>query len=164
MTLVTVHVQEDLRGLMKIVSDPHQRTRELANVMDCDHSTIVRHLLSMYEVKKSGVWGPHALSDNHKNSGWSYLHLCLLIIDWLVNIDHSCPVLLLVEPEQKATPLTKTCAHPQKIILCILWNSEGVLYYELHPRCVTITADIHFQQLRLAEATQEENDQQDCVN
>ena len=59
--LVTLHVQEDLRSLMKTVlstlihNNPRQCTRELANVMNCDHSTIVRHLQSMGEVKKSGV-------------------------------------------------------------------------------------------------------------
>ena len=65
LTLVTLHVQEDLRCLMK--NDPRQRTRELANVMNCDHSTIVRHLHSMGKVKKSGVCVPQALSQNHKN-------------------------------------------------------------------------------------------------
>ena len=50
-----------------IHNDPRQRTRELANVMNCDHSTIVRHLHSMGMVKKSGEWVPHALSPNHKN-------------------------------------------------------------------------------------------------
>ena len=54
--------------LNKIYNDPRQRTRELANVMNCDDSTIVRHLYSMENVfKKSGVWVPHALSQNHKN-------------------------------------------------------------------------------------------------
>ncbi|KAJ4437708.1 hypothetical protein ANN_17853 [Periplaneta americana] len=47
--------------------DPRQCTRELANVMNCDHSTIVRHLHSMGKVKKSGIWVPHALIQNHKN-------------------------------------------------------------------------------------------------
>ena len=46
---------------------PRQCTRELANVMDCDHSTIVRHLHSKGKVKKSGVWVMYALSQNHKN-------------------------------------------------------------------------------------------------
>ena len=46
-------------------------------------------------------------------------------------------------------------ATPQ-IMLCIWWNSEGVLYNELCPRSVTITADIYCQQLRrLADAIQE---------
>ena len=40
-----------------IHNDPHQcrPTRELANVMNCDHSNIVRHLHSMIKVQKSGV-------------------------------------------------------------------------------------------------------------
>ena len=50
-----------------IHNDPRQCTREVANVMNCDHYTIVRHLHSMGEVQKSGVWVPHALSQNHKN-------------------------------------------------------------------------------------------------
>ena len=39
-----------------IHNDPHQNTRELANVMNCDHSTIVRHLHSMGKVKNQ-VYG-----------------------------------------------------------------------------------------------------------
>ena len=50
-----------------IRNDLCQCTRKLANVMNCDHSTIVRHLHAMGKVKKSGVWVPHALSQNHKN-------------------------------------------------------------------------------------------------
>ena len=38
-----------------------------ANVMNCDHSTIVRHLHSVRKIKKSGVWVPHGLSQNHTN-------------------------------------------------------------------------------------------------
>ena len=73
MTLVTFHVQENLRGLIKdalntlIHNDPRQCTRELTNVMNCDHSTIVRHLHSMGKVKKSGVWVPNTLSQKHKS-------------------------------------------------------------------------------------------------
>ena len=44
-----------------IHNDPCRCTRELANVMNCNHSSIVRHLHSMGKVKKSGVVVPHAL-------------------------------------------------------------------------------------------------------
>ena len=63
-----------------IHKDPHQCTRELANVMNCNHSIIVRHFHSMGKVQKSGVWVPHVLSQNHKNEGTPYVHLSLLII------------------------------------------------------------------------------------
>ena len=43
-----------------IHNDPLQCYRELANVMNCDHSIIVRPLHSMGKVKKSSVWVPHA--------------------------------------------------------------------------------------------------------
>ena len=80
-----------------IHNDPYQCTGELVTVMNCDHSTIVWHLHSMGKVQKSDVWVLHALSQNHKFSGWPYVHLFLLVIDWLVNnIDHSYLVSLLV--------------------------------------------------------------------
>ena len=50
--------------------------------------------------------------------------------------------------KKKATPRTKNCAHSQKIIILMWWNSEGVLYYEFLPQGVTITADFYCQQLR----------------
>ena len=86
-----------------IHNDSRQCTREMANVMNSDHSTIVRYLQSIGKVQQSGVGlcVPHALNQNHKNQrvtiGLLYMHLCLLVIDWLVNnIDHFCSVSLLV--------------------------------------------------------------------
>ena len=73
MTLLTLHVHEDLRGSDEdrlntlIHNDARHRTRELASVMNFDHSIIVRHFHSIDKVKKSGVWEPHALSQSHKN-------------------------------------------------------------------------------------------------
>ena len=50
---------------------PRQCSRELINMMNCEHFTILRHLYSMCKVQKSGVglWVPHVLSQNHKISG-----------------------------------------------------------------------------------------------
>ena len=61
-----------------IHNDPRQCTRELANVMNCDHFTIMRHLHSMDKVKKSGVCVSHALSQNHKNQ---WMDICASVID-----------------------------------------------------------------------------------
>ena len=49
-------------------NNPRQYTRELTNMKNSDHSTILLHFHSMTKVKKSGVWVPHALSQNHKIS------------------------------------------------------------------------------------------------
>ena len=50
-----------------IHNDPRQFTWELANMTNCDHCNIVRHLQSIGKVQKLGVWALHALSQNHKN-------------------------------------------------------------------------------------------------
>ena len=50
-----------------IQNDRRKCIRELTNVMNCDHSTIVQYLHSMGKIQKPGTWVPHALSQNHKN-------------------------------------------------------------------------------------------------
>ena len=62
----------------------------------------------------------------------------------------------MVEPDQKSNSPYKDLCTSTKKMLCIWWNSEGVLYYEFLPRGVTITADIYCRQLRrLVDAIQE---------
>ena len=99
MTSVILHVQENLLGFDEdrlntlIYNDSRKCTRELANVMNCDHSNIVRHLYSMGKVQKLGVWVPHAKQKPQKSAGGHIMSLWLLVIDWLVNnIDRSYPV------------------------------------------------------------------------
>ena len=136
--------------------------------MNCDHSTNVRHLNSMGEVQKSGVWVPHSLSQNHKHQLMA-IYASLLDGHWLAREEHR-PFLFCIitgdeklclypnirerkewlSPNKKATPRTKTCAHPQKM-LCISWNSD-----ELLPRGVTMTADIYCQQLKCLAGTIQE--------
>ena len=113
-----------------IHNDPLQCTRELANVMNRDYSTIVQHLHSMDKVKKLGVWVPHALRQNHKNQ-WVAICASLLAHHRLAR-EHQ-PFLFGIitgdekwclyanirkkkewlSPNKKATPRTKICAHPQ---------------------------------------------------
>lgn len=61
-----------------------------------------------------------------------------------------------LSPNKRATPHTKVSAHPQKMMIFIWWNKEGVIYYKLLPRIVTLTADIYCQQLRCLAAAIEE--------
>ena len=58
-----------------IHNDLRKCSRELINVINCDNSTIVRHLYSNGKVQKSGVWVPHALRQKHRNQLGG--HLCI---------------------------------------------------------------------------------------
>ena len=70
-----------------IHNDTRQCTRELLNVMNCDHSTIVQDLHSMGKVKKSGAWVPHALSQNHKKQ-WVSIYASLVARHRLAREQH----------------------------------------------------------------------------
>ena len=77
-----------------IHNDAHQYTRELPNVViqtSCD-------IFIQWARLKNRVYGYCMLWAKTTNiSWWPYVHLCLLVIDWLVeNIHHSSPVSLLV--------------------------------------------------------------------
>ena len=106
----------------------------------------------------SGVWVSHALSQDQKNLG---VGVCafLLARHRLARVQHRPFLSYIVTADEtwrlyaniskikewlspnKTSPHTKTCAHAQKIMLCIWWNNEGELYYELLPRGVNITAE-----------------------
>ncbi|GFQ73618.1 hypothetical protein TNCT_374981 [Trichonephila clavata] len=45
--------------------DGHQTSRELAENINCDHKTILNHLLSMEFAKKYEALVPHELNKNH---------------------------------------------------------------------------------------------------
>ena len=66
-------------------------------VMNCDHYNIVRHLHSTSKVKKSGVWIPYPLSQNHKNQP---VAICAPTFARhrlaRENVDYSSPISLLV--------------------------------------------------------------------
>ena len=130
----------------------HVSVLEIWQLMNCDHFTIVRHSHSMGKFKKSGVWVLHALSQNYKNQRLAICAAQLarhrlaceqhrpFLSSILTGDEKRCLYANVrkrkewLNLKKKATPRMRTCAHPQKIMLCIWWNSEGVLYYELLPR------------------------------
>ena len=140
----------------------HTHTQTHTHNRYTDTHTPAAHYISLFFFFKKET--------RQKMSGWN---LCFLVINWLMNnIDNSYPVSLPVTrkgvfmltqgKERNGWAVTKSNSPYKdlrastKTILCIWWNSEGVLYYELLPRGVNITADIYCQQLRrLADAIQE---------
>lgn len=59
-------INEDcLRNLVE--SNSRTTTRELAIEMDCDQSTVVRHLAAIGKVPKLGAWVPHHLTQRDRD-------------------------------------------------------------------------------------------------
>jgi [histone H3]-lysine36 N-dimethyltransferase SETMAR len=61
-----------------------------------------------------------------------------------------------LSPTKKPVPTPKPGLHPKKVLLCVWWDMDGLIYYELLNQNQTITADVYCQQLdklRLSLAT-----------
>jgi len=152
-----------------IHDNPRHSTRELADIMACDHSTIVRHLSAMGKVQKLGAWVPHSLTENNKAQRVA-ISTSLLSRHCIAEQRHKSFLSQIVtgdekwcvyvnfkqrkqwlSPDKVATPRVKAEPHPRKVLLCIWWDQEGVLHYELLPRNQTITAEVYCEQLRRLE-------------
>ena len=154
--------------------NPRQTTRELAEQMDCDQKTVVNHLHSMGKVQKLGAWVPHTLSENNKNQrstiaagllarhrsthGHKQRFLYRIVTGdekWCLYVNMKQRKEWL-SPKKQATPRAKKDLHPRKIMLCVWWDWEGIIHYELLERNQTVNAELYVQQLhRLNEAIQQ---------
>ncbi len=156
--------EEKLNAL--IHENPRQTTRELAETMQISHMTISRHLHSMGKVQKLGSWVPHQLDDRNKNQRITISASLLARHRQALNEHQSflkriitgdekwCMYVNMkqrkgwVSPNKQATPRVKPELHPQKTMLSVWWDWEGVIHFELLPRNETITAQLYTEQLR----------------
>jgi histone-lysine N-methyltransferase SETMAR len=49
--------------------------------------------------------------------------------------------------KQLPVPVAKRESFEKKVLLCVWWNYEGLIYYELVPEGCTINVEVYFQQL-----------------
>ncbi|MEZ0498439.1 hypothetical protein [Sphingomonas sp. IW22] len=161
--------EECLSSLLK--ADNRQTTRELAGQLSCNPQTVLNHLHRMRKFQKYGAWIPHHLNERNKNqrinacSSLLARHhhavqqhrpfLSLLVTGdekWClyINMKHRKEW---VDKDHQAKPRVKQDNYSRKVMLCVWWGIEGVIYWELLKRNVTITAAIYVQQLkRVAQA------------
>ena len=52
-----------------------------------------------------------------------------------------------VDLDESPKAVVKPNRHPRKIMLCVWWDSEGIVYCELLPTNTTVTAELYCQQL-----------------
>lgn len=156
---------DDDHLLSIIEADPRVTTRELEEICQCDHSTIVRHLHKLGKVNKLGKWVPHELNQAQKDARVSICTSLLLKNDtepflkqivtgdekWVlyVNIQRKGQWL---DPSQKPLPVPKPDLHPKKILLSIWWDYQGVIHFELLEQGKTINTKVYCEQLTRLEA------------
>lgn len=150
---------EELRDLVE--GDPRQTTRELATSLGCSNSTIHEHLGAIGKQSKLGQWVPHRLTDLHKQRRAEIATSLLSrrsTTNWLLDIvtgDEKWVLYINIKRRRywvdaDATPpsVPKTELHPKKVMLCVWWDAQGVIYWELLPPNTSITARYYCDQLQ----------------
>ncbi|KZC06802.1 Histone-lysine N-methyltransferase SETMAR [Dufourea novaeangliae] len=64
---------DELKAIIE--SDPRKTSREVAEVLNVDHSTVIRHLSGIGKCKKLDKWVPHELNESQR------FHLCPILVN-----------------------------------------------------------------------------------
>lgn len=168
-----VIVSEDkIRNLLK--QDGRQTCRELAKQMNCDSSTISRRLQSMGFTQKLGTWIPHELTQKqkdmrltisaqnlarHQGTHGHYQRFLYRIITgdekWCLYVNFKQRKEW-VSPGEKPKPRIKQDLHPKKTMICVWWDSQGLLHWEMLKKNITVDKNLYKAQLhRVNEAIQQ---------
>ena len=155
--------KDHLKELLK--EESRQTSRELAKKMDCDQKTILNHLHSTGFSKKLGVWVPHELSENNKENCLQIAfqhfahhratcsHKQCSLYQIITRDEKWCLYVNMkqrkewVAPGDTPKPRVKPDLHPRKTMICIWWDWEGMVHWEMLERNATVNKELYIAQL-----------------
>ena len=138
----------------------------------------LHHLHAIGKVSKLGRWVPHRLSDKNKADRVTVATKLLdlyekgeLKLDDILTSDEKWVLYANIvrhrEWVDKGSPASATAKpglHPRKVMLCVWWDSEGIVHWELLGIGMTISADVYCEQLdRVQEALKEKRPHREKV-
>ena len=160
---------EDLELEALLDQDPSQTQDELARTLAVTQQAISHRLKAMGMVRKVGHWVPYELKpkdverrfftceqllERHKRK--SFLHRIVTGDEKWVHYDNPKRRATYGYPGHASVSTAVQNIHGLKLMLCIWWDQQGVVYYELLQPGETITGEVYRRQLmRLSRALKE---------
>lgn len=159
----------DRDELLSVVQDNRRiSSRQIAAHIGCSKSAVEAILRDLGFHKKFGQWIPHHLTPDQREQRISicYSHLLNPINDylrqiitgdekWVLYANHSRKRQWVRNGEEPEAEV-KVDPHQRKVMLCIFWDMEGILFWELLPPNTTVTAEVFCNQLeKLRQAKQQ---------
>ena len=164
--------EDHLKALLK--EDGRQTCRDLAEKMNSNAMTVSRHLESIGFTQKLGAWVPHELTEKNKENrfkiGAQHLarhratrgHKQRFLYRIVTGDEKWC---LYVNMKQRKewvasgetpNPRVKQDLHPKKTMICVWWDWEGLVHWEMLEKNKTVEKNLYIAQLhRVNEAIQQ---------
>ena len=153
---------KELQALLD--EDPTQSENQLAQALGVDRSTVSRRLKKMGKILKESKWVPYKLSESaienrfnicnsllSRNRRKAFLNKIVTGDEKWIYYDNPKRKKAWVDPGQPTPMIPKRNIHgkkaKKKALLCIWWDSKGVVYFELFKPGQTFTADSYQQQM-----------------
>lgn len=149
--------------------DRCQTLAELGKTLQVDESTVSKRLKVLGMIQKQGHWVPYELKprdverrfltcelllQRQKRKG--FLHRIVTGDEKWIHYDNPKRRKSWGKPGHASTSSAKPNIHGSKLLLCIWWDQQGVIYYELLKPNETITGDRYrLQLMRLSRALKE---------
>lgn len=138
-----------------------QTENQLAKKLKTHRSTISRRLHMLGKIQKEGRWIPHMLSEIaisnrlniaksllSRNKKKSFLWRIVTGDEKWIFFNNPKRKKSWLDPGQASTTTTKRNLYDHKVMLCIWWDMEGVVYHELLKQRETVTGERYRQQLK----------------
>lgn len=150
----------------KVEQDRHISSYDIAEELDVDHKTVLRHLQKSGYKKKLDIWVPHDLTERNliqrvsicdsllkRNNAEPFLKRLITGDEKWVTYDKNVRKRSWSKHGQASQTVAKPGLTRNKVMLCVWWDWKGIVHYELLPPGKTIDSDLYCQQLmRLKEA------------
>lgn len=154
-------IKMNCERLRQSVEDkPSTSTRRLSDELDVSQRTVVRHLKAIGKVNRRCREVPHDLTENQAKRR---IETCTKLLEnprdyrflrQIVTSDEKW--IYFSNPDKKnqwldvgqvGEPVPKRERFSKKALLCVWWNFEGVIHFELIPNSRTLDADLYCAQL-----------------
>lgn len=149
---------EELEELLN--QDSCQTLAELAKSLRVDDTTVSKRLKALGMIQKQGHWVPYELKPRdverrfltcelllQRQRRKSFLHRIVTGDEKWIRYDNPKRKRSWGKPGHASTSSAKPDIHGLKLLLCIWWDQQGVIYYELLKPNETITGDRYRRQL-----------------
>ena len=149
---------------LKALLEESRQSRELAEKMSCDQKTILNHVHSMGFAEKLGVWVPHEFSENNKENRLQIAsqhlachratrgHKQRFLYRIVTGDEKWCLYINMkqrkewVPPGDTPKPRVKPDLHPGKTMICVSWDWEGMVHWEMLERNATVNKELYIAQ------------------